>query len=519
MIDSVTREFAASHRATCAQRGFGWSHGLFWLLAFEGFLYLGLADWRLLATVVAAALGAVYLLCVVFRLMVVTAGVFRGDARAVVAAEELAALDESSLPVYTVLVPLYREANVAESIVASVARLEYPPNRLDAKLLLEADDAETIAALAATSLPPYFEILTIPESHPRTKPKACNHGLRAARGEYVVIYDAEDRPEADQLKKAVAAFCSAPTDVACLQAKLNFYNADENQLTRWFTIEYTMWFEFFLPGLRRLGAPIPLGGTSNHFRADVLRRLGGWDPFNVTEDCELGVRIYRQRMRTLLLDSTTWEEANGRLGNWVRQRSRWTKGFLQTHVAHTRNPFALLRSLGLWRTACFLMTVGWMAAAQVVNLGSWLLGVVYVALLCADVAQGRSPLEIIAGDRDSYRLAWKLLYIGGGESRFWSSVSLVCFTASSALLLANVAFIGVNCLACTRPPAKQFRLSALSCPAYWFLISLAAVRGAVELFTAPFHWSKTEHGLAPRGHVNGPGPNTDKSEPSCEAEP
>lgn len=499
-IDALTDDFLRAHGATSAHFGFGWGQLACYVAAFEGLLYFALSDWRAFLTGISLAIAGAYLICVLFRVFVVWRGVFAGNTQIIVQPAELGRLDESALPTYTLLVPLYREANMWESIVASLARLDYPAHLLDVKLLLEADDHDMIAAIASSALPPYCERILVPVSYPRTKPKACNHGLAAARGDYVVIFDAEDRPDADQLKKAVAAFRVAPADVACIQAKLNYYNADQNQLTRWFTIEYTMWFEFFLPGLQSLGAPIPLGGTSNHFRTHVLRQLGGWDPFNVTEDCDLGIRIFRAGLRTLLLDSTTWEEANSQIHSWIKQRSRWIKGFMQTHVAHTRNPLALLRSLGLWKTTCFFLTVGWTAATQVVNLAFWMIGVVYMILLVLDVTQGRSLVEVIAGDRDSYRLAWKLLYVGGGENPFWSCVSRACFSVSCVLLLANAIFIAINCLACTKAPAKGFRWSALTCPAYWFLISLGALRGAIELFTDPFHWSKTAHGLTGQIH-------------------
>jgi hypothetical protein len=503
-IDLLTHEFLRGHGATSAYFGFGWAHRIVYFILFEALLYAGLTDWRTLVTDIGFAAAMVYLLCVLFRLVVVWIGATRGGIQITVAAADLEQLDEATLPMYTVLVPLYREANIAHGILESLARLDYPARLLDVKLLLEADDAETIDAIHSSPLPAYCEAVIVPVSFPRTKPKACNHGLAAARGEYVVIYDAEDRPDADQLKKATIGFRSAPDDVACIQAKLNYYNADQNQLTRWFTVEYTMWFEFFLPGLRAVGAAVPLGGTSNHFRTEVLRTLGGWDPFNVTEDCDLGIRIYRAGYKTLLLDSTTWEEATSRLRTWMKQRSRWIKGFFQTHVAHTRNPPALLRSLGVWRSMCFLLTVGWTAGTLIINLVFWAVGLVYAALLVADAAQGRSPIEMIAGDRDSHRLAWKLLYYGAGEDPLWSAVSIACFFATAALLLANVVFIGINCLACTKAPTRSFLFSALSCPVYWVLISLGAVRGAVELFTKPFHWSKTAHGFAPESVVARP---------------
>jgi len=290
-----------------------------------------------------------YLAVIGYKLLIVMLSlVRRPEIR--VTPEEIAAARASELPVYTVLVPLYRETEVAAKVVRAVGALDYPQELLDVKLLLEADDPETIEACRAADLPGFVEIVIVPDGRPKTKPRACNHGLAGARGEFLVIYDAEDRPEPDQLLKAVAAFRRSDEETACLQAKLNYYNPDQSHLTRFFTLEYTTWFDLFLPGLHALGVPIPLGGTSNHFCTDVLRELGGWDPFNVAEDCDLGIRIHRAGYRTRVVDSTTWEEATAELGNWLRQRSRWVKGYLQTHLVHTRpgrsRADALLRWVG-----------------------------------------------------------------------------------------------------------------------------------------------------------------------------
>jgi cellulose synthase/poly-beta-1,6-N-acetylglucosamine synthase-like glycosyltransferase len=205
--------------------------------------------------------------------------------------EEISGLDESRLPVYTILVPLYHEGGSVESLLGALRALHYPKDRLDVIWLLEEGDEETGRAVALLDLPRYVRLAVVPDLPPRTKPKACNLGLALARGEHVVIYDAEDRPEPDQLKKAVLGFRRCGPEVVCLQAKLDFYNARQNLLTRWFTTDYAVWFDLFLPGLDHLGGPIPLGGTSNHFRTADLCGLLGWDPYNVTEDCELGVRL------------------------------------------------------------------------------------------------------------------------------------------------------------------------------------------------------------------------------------
>jgi cellulose synthase/poly-beta-1,6-N-acetylglucosamine synthase-like glycosyltransferase len=191
-----------------------------------------------------------------------------------------------------------------------------------------------------------FEPVVIPEADITTKPRACNYGLLRAKGKYCVIYDAEDNPGKNQLKKAAITFSNAPEDIACLQSKLNFYNAKENVLSKWFSIEYSYWYDYYLPGLDKTDAPIPLGGTSNHFRTNQLRELGGWDPYNVTEDTDLGVRLSRRNLKTQMLDSYTYEEATIKVPHWIRQRSRWYKGHVQTFLVHMRHPKKLLQDLG-----------------------------------------------------------------------------------------------------------------------------------------------------------------------------
>src|SRR5690606_21856111 len=274
-----------------------------------------------------------------------------------VTAEEVAALADSDLPRYTVLVPVYKEADVVAKVIASLDRLDYPKEKLDLILLLEEDDEETMQAVRDAHPPATITVITVPDSQPKTKPKACNVGLAFARGEFLVIYDAEDEPEPDQLKKAVIAFRRADPSLVCVQAALNYWNAYENALTRMFTLEYSFWFDYMLPGLDHLGLPIPLGGTSNHFRTAALRRIGGWDPYNVTEDADLGIRVAAVGATVGVINSTTYEEANRAYGNWIRQRSRWIKGYLQTTLVHLRNPVGLVRIAGLAPAAAFILLV------------------------------------------------------------------------------------------------------------------------------------------------------------------
>jgi glycosyltransferase XagB len=263
----------------------------------------------------------------------IVVGVFRawlawGAWRRVALPPSPPSLSDEELPRYTVLVPLYREANVLAPLVSHLSRLDYPDDRLEILLLCEADDGETIAAVELAVLPDHFRLVVCPDGTPRTKPRACNFGLEQATGELCVIYDAEDRPEHDQLRRAAETFRVAPDEVACLQAPLDYHNHDHNWLTRFFTVEYNFWFDLLLPGLVRLGFPVPLGGTSNHLRVAELRALGGWDPYNVTEDADLGLRLAAGGDRTRMLASVTYEEACSRLRPWLRQRTRWQKGYI-----------------------------------------------------------------------------------------------------------------------------------------------------------------------------------------------
>ncbi len=377
--------------------------------------------------------------------------------------EEIAALDDRDLPFYTILVPLYREANVLPKLMQAISALDYPLAKLDVKLLMEEDDDETIRAARVLDLPANFEQVIIPHSLPKTKPKACNYGLIKAAGEFVVIYDAEDLPEPDQLKKVLVAFSKAGEDVACIQGKLNYYNRNQNLLTRWFTLEYSMWFDLFLPGLDASNAPIPLGGTSNHFRRDQLQALGAWDPFNVTEDADLGIRLYKAGYRTAIVDSTTFEEANSQLGNWIRQRSRWVKGYIQTWLVHMRNPIALWRAIGTKAFLAFNLTVGGTFITFLLNPFYWIL----TAL-------------------------WFLTEFGLIEQIF---PRIIYYFGAIGLFLGNFTFLYMNVVGALRREFYDLVKYALLSPIYWLLISIGAWKGFIQLFTKPFYWEKTVHGL------------------------
>ncbi|MDE3193250.1 MAG: glycosyltransferase [Chloroflexota bacterium] len=380
-----------------------------------------------------------------------------------VTAEDLGLLDERDLPVYTILVPVYREARVFPILAKALERLDYPKPKLDVKILLEEDDLETIDVARNAGLPSYVDLLVVPSGGPKGKPKACNYGLIHAKGEYVVIFDAEDIPEPDQLKKAVVAFRKGDERLACVQAKLNYFNRDQNLLTRWFTTEYSMWFDLFLPGLDASHAPIPLGGTSNHFPTARLRELGAWDPFNVTEDADLGMRLYKKGWTTAVIDSTTYEEANSEVYNWIRQRSRWVKGYIQTYLVHMRDPLKLYRQVGFKAFVSFQFVVGGTFFGYLVNPLYWLLTV-----------------------------TWFLFHWGIVREIFPAPVF---YLGSIGLYVGNFAFTYLNVAGCLRREYYDMVKYALLSPIYWAFMSVAAWKGMLQLFYKPSYWEKTEHGL------------------------
>ena len=386
------------------------------------------------------------------------------DCEVPVSQAEIDALDPRELPIYTLLIPVFKEASVLPDLMKSLARLDYPSTKLDIKILLEAEDKETIQSFYDLKLPPHFRATIVPGSLPKTKPKACNYGLIHARGEFVVIFDAEDRPDPDQLKKAVVAFQKSSPNVVCIQAKLNYYNRRQNLLTQWFTSEYSMWFDLFLPGLDASDAPIPLGGTSNHFKRRALVEVGAWDPHNVTEDADLGMRLYKRGFHTRTIDSTTYEEANSRLNNWLRQRSRWIKGYIQTWLVHMRNPAKLLKEVGLKGFISFQFVTGGTFFAALVNPILWTITTVW------------------------YLTKWAFI-----QETF---PGFIFYLSSLSLYLGNFVFTYMNVAGAMRRKHYDNVRFALLSPIYWGLMSIGAWKGFFQLMTKPHYWEKTVHGFS-----------------------
>jgi glycosyltransferase XagB len=377
---------------------------------------------------------------------------------------ESAALRNQDLPVYTVLVPMYKEPAVLPILAAALRNMDYPRSKLDIKLVLEADDTETINAAKALALDATFEIIRVPPSLPKTKPKACNYALKFARGKYLTIYDAEDKPEPDQLKKALVTFEKLGPKTACVQARLNYFNAEENWLTRMFTLEYSLWFDMFLPALDRLGIPIPLGGTSNHFHLEKLRAVGAWDPFNVTEDADLGLRFAAMGFHVAVVNSVTYEEANSHTGNWIRQRSRWIKGHTQTWLVNMRDPAALIRRVGLRGFCSLQLFIG----------GGVLSALAY-------------PFMVLPF------LFWVLTRTTSMATFFPAEVRVIAFLN---LVAGNSFLIYLSMLAAAKRHHFSLVPHALTAPAYWCLMSIAGYKGLWQLVTRPFYWEKTNHGIS-----------------------
>jgi cellulose synthase/poly-beta-1,6-N-acetylglucosamine synthase-like glycosyltransferase len=374
--------------------------------------------------------------------------------------------DAQSLPVYTVLVPLFRETSVLEQLLSALVSLHYPAEKLDIKLILEEDDWHMRRAVASFDLPSQFEVIVVPRGHPQTKPRALNFALHFAKGELLTIYDAEDVPDPDQLLVAEEAFAKAGPKLACVQASLTFHNSNENWLTRQFAIEYGVLFDLLLPELAKEGLPLPLGGTSNHFRVEALRDAGGWDAWNVTEDADLGVRFARMGYETGTIASRTYEEANCKLNNWIKQRARWLKGFLHTWLVHMRDVPRLRAELGL----------SGMWALQAHTAGVFVSALLYPPLTVAAIWQvAVNGTELPALDV---------------ERQLAVSLCLAVFLTGYGLAVA------AGRLALRRQGIEGWWFSLLTMPLYWLLMFVAAWLALWQFATKPHHWNKTEHGIS-----------------------
>jgi glycosyltransferase XagB len=443
--------YSASQRITPAQ-------GLFAALLLVGFIMSGLLLPQLMMIATSLLFSLFFLSLIALRLMCLLP-------RDGVEYRKRTPLTDDELPVYSVLVPLFRETSVLEQLVGALGGMDYPPEKLDIKLVLEEEDMVMQRALARMRLPEHFEIIIVPAGKPQTKPRALNYALNFARGELLTIYDAEDVPDRDQLRIAAETFAAAPSDLACLQARLTFFNADESWLTRQFAVEYASLFGLLLPTLAAEDLPLPLGGTSNHFRISILERIAAWDPFNVTEDADLGMRLARAGFTTGTIDSDTLEEANNNPLSWVKQRSRWLKGFLQTWLVHMRQPIVTLQELGFAGFWVF----------QAVTMGVFLSALLHPLFLSFAI----------------------YVLVSGRFLDDTSLLSTVLAGLNMAVLLPGYAvsmLMGKRALEQRGIADWKFTIATL--PFYWFMMMPAAWLALWDFIVKPFHWRKTQHGHA-----------------------
>ena len=418
--------------------------------AIAGAVVLLLFDAMLMYSVAVLFLASVFGLIIFLRLCATIAALPVKPAASSVRAPDC------DLPMLTVLVPIYREAvDVVVALTRALDALDYPADKLEVKLLLEADDPETIEAVGQADAPSYFELLPVPPGKPRTKPKALNYGLANSLGDIIAVFDAEDRPSPSQPREAVAAFLSGPANLAVVQAPLLVHNGAESWLARHFEIEYAILFRVWLPFLARLNLPLPLGGTSNYFRRNRLEDAGGWDAWNVTEDADLGLRLARFGGRAATISSPTWEEAPVRFPDWLAQRARWTKGHLQTWLVLMRHPLAAAKQMGWLNFASAQLTLG----------GSLLTSAMHTPLLIWLLLGLFTPLVTLEG--------WHAALCGVG----YGGVIAAAVAARLKVL-----------------PTRTL----LTLPLYWPLLSFALLKALVQMSIRPHFWAKTPHGLQAR---------------------
>ena len=386
--------------------------------------------------------------------------------------------DDPDLPRYTLLLALYKESNMLKTLVQALDALQYPRHLLQILFLLEEDDAETQAEVIGMELPDHYQVIVAPDLKPRGKPKALNLGLAATTGAFCVLYDAEDRPDHDQLLKAVAAFRAAPENVACVQARLFFWNMKSSLISRMYWSEYVVHYWFVLTGLAKLGLIPPLGGTSNHFRTEDLHQVaypyselpegaegvGGWDPWNVTEDAELAGALAMHGKRVMLIDSVTKEEATAHFRIADKQRRRWIKGYAQTGLCYTRSPIRMARAMGPIKWFCYNLLVLGTPVSLVINPIFWGLTITFAITRAAFIQSLFPPY---------------LFYPG-----------VVLFLAGNLLVMIQMM------LACLHRDGRGNAKYMLLVPLSWLFTSWSAYRALPELAVPKWRssWNKTPHG-------------------------
>ncbi len=411
----------------------------------------------------AGFISTVYIAILLFKLVMMHRSVAAN--RRIVTDDDLRALRDEELPVVSMFIPLYKEPEIIPQIFRYLSDFDYPQGKLDIIFILESTDTETAQAFLAMHPPAHFKALLSPDVPPKTKPKAMNVAFKEAKGEVLVIFDAEVLPERDQLKRAVAMFKKFP-EAKYLHGRMDVYNAEENWITRLYTAEFCYFYHYFMPGLIESKYPVPISGHSTYFRAEVIEKVGAWDGYNVAEDCDIGIRIYRKGFGSgMMLDSHTWEQSTTTIPTWVRQRTRWIQGFIQTSMVQLRYPLLLKRELGSWRNfLVFLFLVPGNVLLNMLNIFQWILFVLWHTT--------HAPFLQVAYD------------------------GVVLYLATTCFLLGNFLFTYFTMYGLFA--RKHFRIVpwAVLSFVYWIMLGVATLRSTLHLFLHPHKWDKTKHFVA-----------------------
>lgn len=376
-------------------------------------------------------------------------------------------ISDEDLPIYTIILPVRdEEYSILKNLLDSINNLDYPKDKFDIKFVVDEEDIKTIEAGKELLKKFNFDLIIVPDYRIKSKPLSCNYALKFIKGEYITIYDAEDRPEKYQLKKAIQKFKELGNDYVCLQASLHFYNKYKNFLTYCFSIEYSMWFDFTIRSIDKFGSFFPLGGTSNHFKAKKLLELGKWDGFNVTEDAELGVRIARAGYKVSYLNSITEEECPITIHAWIKQRTRWIKGFMQTFCEYMffKKPICIKSTINFKpiRKLKFFDIITF-------NLFIMMSFFFFITMMVIFL-----NLDIATNIKD-----FKLLII-------MSYINIFSF-----LIMTYMSFI----IIIVKNKIKFNVFYLILFPFYWILHYIAGVRACYYLIVKPFYWAKTKHGI------------------------
>lgn len=420
-------------------------------------ILLCLAVWPM-ATLIAgmAILTVAMLASAVFKVVMITRSLVQGRK-----SDRYGELSDAELPKFSLLFPLFREAEMVPRLVRVASALDYPEDKLEVMFVVEEEDTELRTVFETLTLPPNVSVLVVPDSQPKTKPKAINVALQLCTGDIVSVYDAEDQIAPEQLRQIAASFAKGGPKLGCVQTALVFRTDHHNWLTRQFTLEYGIWYDLVLPSISAFGLPVPLGGTGNHFRRDVLNEVGAWDCYNVTEDADLGMRLHFRGYKVQVEPIATIEDPNPDVFSWVSQRSRWIKGHMQTYLIYMRKPVQTYRRFGLGSFLALQMLFGLTFFSTLMNPLIWTMFLIWL------VTQ-TTAFDVV-----------------------FPEATLMIGTFN--LLVMNAFFILTGLIAATLRNREELAPAAFTSIIYSFLSSAAAFKALWQLLFKPHYWEKTTH--------------------------